>query len=102
MDIGESIQLSDAEREALESADVLVPGEWPITRDGFRELEHLMFDRIIDKRSLIDEMRQQGRLHRSPEEAFRLRRELGILYEAHDQLFMFAVEQGFDLPGPND
>jgi hypothetical protein len=102
MDIGERIQLTEEESDALRFGDVLLPRYWPVTREGFRDLEHLLFERIIDKRGLIDEMRQQNALHLSSEEVFGLRRELGVLYEAHDQLSTFALEQGFDLPGPEN
>jgi hypothetical protein len=102
MDIGERIQLSEEEREALKFGDLPLSQDWPVTRDGFRELEHLIFERIVDKRGVLEEMRRESKLRHAPEEAFRLRRHLGVLYEAHDQLFAFAVERDFDLPGPND
>lgn len=102
MNIGENIQLSSEEREALAFGDMVLPEAWPLTPDGFRELEHLLYERIIDKRGVMDELRKQKKLRTAPEVAFRLRHELAVLYDAHDQLFLFATHQGFDLPGPND
>lgn len=100
MDFGERMQLSESEHAALLFGDVPLDREWPATEDAFQKLELLILERIVDKRGVLDEMRQKSELRHSPQEAFRLRRELGILYEAHDQLFAFAVEQGFDTSPP--
>lgn len=100
MDFGEQIHLDYDEQAALQFGDVFLPADWPATTDSFRELEHLILERIVDKRGLLDEMRGDRTLHQMPSEAFRLRRQLGVLYKAHEQLYGYAVTKGFDTTPP--
>jgi hypothetical protein len=102
MEFGEHIQLSEEEQAALKFGSQETESDWPASEAAFLDLESLIMNRIVDKRSVLDSMRETNTLHRSPAEMFRLRRHIGVLYEAHEQLFNYAVEQGFNLSAPGD
>lgn len=96
MEFGEQIELSDAERSALQFGANLPARCWPLNK--LLELEYNVRERIIDKDDLLDEMRQRRILNEQPARAFQLRGELALLRTAHQQIFAYAIEHNFDLP----
>jgi hypothetical protein len=96
MDIGERIELSDAERAALRFGPVLPTRFWPLEK--LLEVEYNVRERIIDKDGVLTEMRQQRTLGAQPARAFQLRSELAVLREAHAQIFAYAMAHSIDLP----
>lgn len=98
MEIGEAIQLNEAECRALQFGDSRLADYWPLS--SLARLEVLVRERIIDKQSVLAEIRQEGRLAESTTTVFRLRSDLTTLYAAHEQLFSYALRHQFEMPPP--
>ncbi|CAN5356500.1 hypothetical protein BH09PAT4_BH09PAT4_04330 [soil metagenome] len=101
MEFGELIQLSADERKAVGYGSDEAEQAWPASESSVHELEVLILDRILDKQSVLDMMRERSALHHSSQDAFRLRNHIATLCNAHDQLIAYALEQGFDLLPPD-